>query len=520
MKSLKILIYLSNGVSMGFMTKMMTEQEAEQAVADILERGVGAFVDPDDTFRKKLIAKAQGKYKKEIIIKFGVDPTRPDIHLGHAVVLRKLRQLQDLGCKVIFLAGDFTAMIGDPTGKSKSRPEIDQRAMSANMQSYVSQIPKILKIDPNDEDKEKEKNKIITISRDQNGFVVDSPWFSWMRNAEWFEGVTDISTEGASKQALTFSIEGGSPVVFPDNSFPAKATLFQNTRLQNTYFGKKQIYGVTFINIMSILRKISFSQLIERDMFQDRIKQGEPLFMHEMLYPVIQGIDSDVLANIYGSCDLEVGGTDQTFNMLMGRKVMEMTKKETVQAVLSFALLVGLDGKEKMSKSLDNYVGITDAPNDMFGKIMSVPDAALASYLELCTFTPMSAVETITKDLKSGKLHPKEVKMDLAQQVVEIYHGRDVGVSARQHFVDTFQNKELPKDMLEVRVEVDTLLADVLITEKLVASKSEFRRLLDEGAIRIDGETKITDPFTKLTEEMVLKIGKHRFLKISVTPKK
>jgi tyrosyl-tRNA synthetase len=277
--------------------------------------------------------------------------------------------------------------------------------------------------------------------------------------------------------------------------------------------------GVTNISVVTMrsllwgLKHITLAQLVERDMFQKRIKENESLFMHEMLYPVLQGIDSDVLHQIYGACDLEVGGTDQTFNMLMGRKIMESNKKHP-QAVLSFALLVGLDGKEKMSKSLDNYVGITDAPNDMFGKIMSLPDSALASYLELCTFTPMSAVETITKDLTSGKLHPKEVKMDLAQQITEIYHGRDAGVTARKHFVDTFQNKELPTDMLEVHVKRGALLADILIAEKFVTSKSEFRRLLDEGAIRLDGETKITDPFTVIQEDTVLKIGKHRFLKI------
>jgi tyrosyl-tRNA synthetase len=477
---------------MGFMTKMMTEQEAEKAVADILERGVGTFVDPDESFRRNLLAKAQGKYDKEIIVKFGVDPTRPDIHLGHAVVLRKLRQMQNLGVKVVFLIGDYTAEIGDPTGKSKVRPEVEQSVIEANMQTYLDQVGKILDL--------------------------DAKVFSWIRNSDWFTAITDIFLSNETKVGMDINLPGRTTpehVEFPSNSFIGKAVVFEETRMQKK-MGVTNISVVTMRSLLWGLKHITLAQLSERDMFQKRIKENESLYMHEMLYPVLQGIDSDVLYQIYGACDLEVGGTDQTFNMLMGRKIMESNKKRP-QAVLSFALLVGLDGKEKMSKSLDNYVGIIDAPNDMFGKIMSVPDSALASYLELCTFTPMSAVETITKDLKSGKLHPKEVKMDLAQQITEIYHGRDAGVAARKHFVDTFQNKELPTDMLEVHAERGALLADILIAEKFITSKSEFRRLLDEGAIRIDGETKITDPFTVLTDDMVLKIGKHRFLNITVT---
>jgi tyrosyl-tRNA synthetase len=201
--------------------------------------------------------------------------------------------------------------------------------------------------------------------------------------------------------------------------------------------------------------------------------------------------------------------------MLMGRKIMEVNKRPP-QAVLSFALLVGLDGKEKMSKSLDNYVGITDAPNDMFGKIMSISDAAIPSYLELCTFTPMSSVTTLLKELEQGKAHPKEVKMDLAQQIVEIYHGREAAISARNAFVNTFQKKEIPDDIAECSVEKGTLLAEALVAAEMVASKAEFRRLLDEGAIRKDGEEKISDPFFSVTESIILRIGKHRFVKIVV----
>ncbi len=492
-----------------FMEKKPIEGEIVARIDEILTRGVGSFIDPDGVFRKKLLGKAMGTYTKEIVIKFGVDPNRPDIHLGHAVVLRKLRQFQDLGCKVIFLVGDFTAMIGDPTGKSKVRPEIELSTMVANIQSYIKQIPKILKIEPTSAKGQ------ANVTRDPDGFIVDSPSFAWMRNAEWFQGVTDLSTEGATPESRTYTSAVGEKTEFPENSFLAKAWLFQNTRIQNNYLKKPQTRGVTFVNIMSVLRKVSFAQLIERDMFQDRINNNEPLFMHEMLYPVIQGIDSDVIADIYGSCDLEVGGTDQTFNMLMGRKVMEMTNKEP-QAVLAFELLVGLDGKEKMSKSLDNYVAITDEPNDMFGKLMSVPDEALAKYFELCTYTPLADVAVLEKKLKTGKVHPKEVKMDLAEQIVEIYHGGGKGKSAREHFVNTFQKKEIPDDVEVVLVAKGTLLVDALLGKNLVASKTEFRRLLDDGAIRKNGEEKLSDPLATISEKLILRIGKHRFVAFDI----
>jgi tyrosyl-tRNA synthetase len=474
------------------MKKALTREEAEKVVESILTRGVGTFVDPDGSFRKNLVAKAEGKYDKDIIIKFGVDPTRPDIHLGHAVVLHKLRQMQDLGCKVVFLIGDYTAQIGDPTGKSKVRPEVEQSAIEANMQTYLDQVGKILDLDP----------KV----------------FSWIRNSDWFTAITDIFLSNEAKIGMDFKFPGKEKpehVDFPSNSFVGKAIVFEETRMQKK-MGVTNISVVTMRSLLWGLKHVTLAQLVERDMFQKRIEGGESLFMHEMLYPVLQGIDSDVLYQVYGACHLEVGGTDQTFNMLMGRKMMESNNKPP-QAVLSFELLVGLDGKEKMSKSLDNYVGITDAPNNMFGKLMSVPDEVLAKYFELCTFTPVDEVEKIFEQLKKGKAHPKDIKMDLAQQIVEIYHGREAGISARESFVSTFQNKELPEDMPVVEAKAGTLLVDILLAEKLVSSKTDFRRLLDEGAIRKDGETKITDPFTTLREDMVLKIGKHRFLKIVVT---
>lgn len=484
---------------MNLMAKNMTETEAESLITEIFGRGVGTFVDPDGSFKKKLIAKAKGEYPKDIIVKFGMDPTRPDIHLGHAVVLRKLRQMQDIGCKIIFLIGDFTTLIGDPTGKSKVRPELDFETVAQNMATYLDQV-----------------DKILLVERDAKGVIIDSPLFSWMRNSDWFFNVTDISVEGASAESLTISDQNGNSFPAPVNSFIAKAAVFDNSRMQRFFLNRQNIHSVSIVNLLWTLKKITFSQLLERDMFQDRVNSNTPLFMHEMLYPVAQGIDSHLISLIYGSCDLEVGGTDQTFNLLMGRKVMEMNGVEP-QAVLSFTLLVGTDGKEKMSKSLDNYIAVTDVPADMFGKIMSLPDTLIPSYFELCTFTPMSEVANILHDLETGKAHPKDVKMQLAKQIVEIYHGRASGEEARKAFVDTFQNKSIPIDIPEVKADKDTLLADVLLVAEQVASKSEFRRLVDEGAIRIDGDEKITDPFYKITATTVLKIGKHRFVKIIIS---
>lgn len=481
------------------MEKIDNIKEIEARVDDILTRGVGTFVDPNGVFRKKLIAKANGTSTAEIIVKFGVDPTRPDIHLGHAVVLRKLRQMQDMGVKVIFLIGDFTALIGDPTGKSKVRPEVDQAAINENMRTYLEQV-----------------DKILLVERDGSGAMKDGRSFSWMRNSDWFYGVTDITPEGASQSALTAEFDGKKiNIPIASNSFVSKAVVYENTRMQKSFLSRTAVHSVSLVNMLAVLRKISLAQLIERDMFQDRIKSGEPLYMHEMLYPVMQGIDSDVLAQVYGSCDLEVGGTDQTFNMLIGRKVMEMTKKEP-QAVLAFDLLVGLDGKEKMSKSLDNYVGITDEPNDMFGKLMSIPDSVLPKYFELCTYTPVAEVREIEKKMSSGKLHPKEVKMDLAEQIVNIYHGAEAGKGAREHFVNTFQKKEIPENIPVVIVAKGTLLVDALLAEKFVESKTDFRRLMTDGAIRKNGEEKLTDPQAVLNEPIILKIGKHRFVSFDI----
>ncbi len=440
----------------------------EQEIEEILTRGVSTFIDPDGSFKKKLTENPE-----KVVIKFGVDPTRPDLHLGHAVVLRKLRQLQNLGCKVVFLIGDFTGSIGDPTGISKIRPEIERAEIEANMKTYLDQVGKILS--------------------------TDKKVFSWITNSDWFYNFSDL-----------FFGEN------PDQNISKQIDLYIKTRMQTQVLGNPKLEQITIRGFLWTLRHVTHARLIERDMFRDRINSNSELYMHEMMYPVLQGIDSHVLANIYGSCDLEIGGSDQTFNMLMGRDVMKMNKQKE-QAVMSMEIIEGLDGTQKMSKSLDNYIGITETPGDIYGKIMSLPDRLITKYFTLATHTPMSDIEKMEQDLKGEKVNPRDLKMQLAKQIVFEYHGEAGANSAEEDFVSKFQKKEIPDEMEEVKISGDGSLADVLVEKKIVESKSEWRRLVEAGAImNLDTKEKVSDPNIKLEKDTPLKIGKHRFVKIVI----
>ena len=467
--------------------------QAEKKIEDILTRGVGQFVDPDGAFKKKLLAKATGNYHKDIVVKFGVDPTRPDIHLGHAVVLRKLRGLQDLGCKVIFLIGDFTAQIGDPTGKSKVRPEIEQKEVDENVKTYLDQVGKILRIDTN--------------------------VFSWIRNSNWFYGVADMFVP--EDVTLTQKEPSGAEhvIVFPANSLMAKAGVFEQTRMQQTHLRKETTENITFRGLLWTLKHITHGRLIQRDMFQERIARGEELFMHEMLYPVLQGVDSLLIAKIYESCDLEVGGTDQTFNMLMGRDVLR-TNKLDEQAVLSFDLLVGTDGKEKMSKSLGNYIGITDAPADMYGKVMSVPDSALNNYFELCTYTTMDSVGEILEKIAKGG-NPRDAKMRLAKEIVSIYHGEAAAIRAEEEFINIFQKGGMPDTMPEIRIAEGSEAFEIVQKyfseqkdQEEKKSNAEIRRLFEQGAVTKNDTLKI-NVHDIIEAGDVLRVGKKIWFRIA-----
>lgn len=475
------------------MQQKLKKNEAESAVSDILSRGVGEFIDPGNAFREKLTKKAMGEYDGDIIVKFGVDPTRPDIHLGHAVVLHKLRKMQDLGCKVVFLIGDFTAQIGDPTGKSKTRPQVEQKAVEENMKTYLEQAGKVLR--------------------------KDEEVFTWIRNSDWLTGVTDINIEMEAGKGLLWNVQDNTgveraiPITDP-NSFVGKALMFDRTRMQTSVLHRRAAHVITLATLFAVLRKITYAQLIERDLFQDRIKNKEGFFMHEMLYPVVQGVDSNVIARIWGSCDLEIGGTDQTFNMLMGRTTMEIGELPP-QSVMGVRLLVGTDGKEKMSKSLENYIGVTDPPGEMFGKIMSLPDQLIADYFELGTYMPQHEIAETRKKIDDGKVNPRDLKMELGEQVVAIYHGAAAARDAREGFIATFKNKELPKDIEAKRVKKGTLLADALVVHGIAPSKTEARRLIVDGAVRREGEEKVEDPKHMIERETLYKIGKHRFVRFT-----
>lgn len=481
----------------------MKSIDIETQLDEVFSRGVANLVDPQGVFRQKVLRKAKGEYAKDIIVKWGADPTRPDIHLGHAVVLRKMRKLQDIGCKVVFVVGDFTSMIGDPTGKNKTRPEMARGKVEENMKTYLDQVGKILR--------------------------TDEAVFSWVPNSDWFTSITDLVLPTDSKIGFHVMHDGVKITTPVDpNTIVGKAIVFENTRKQvavQTSPIRKQISVVTLTGFLWTLRHITHAQLIKRDMFQDRIARGEDLYMHEMMYPVLQGIDSSIITTLYGSCDLEIGGTDQTFNMLMGRQIQEINKANyeasgistDLQAVMTVDILTGTDGVEKMSKSLDNYIAITDAPNDMYGKVLSIPDSLIVQYFTLCTYTPLPEIAEIARDLEHGIKNPKDIKMRLAREIVTMYHGQDKALIAESAFTNTFKHGEVPHDAREVAIVSGEKLLDVLLRERVVPSKTEFRRLIKEGAISIiENSEKIDNPDYVIQKSINIRVGKRRFLKINV----
>ncbi len=481
----------------------MKETDILSQIDEVFTRGVANFVDPGEVFKKKVIKKATGEYTGDIIIKFGVDPTRPDIHLGHAVSFRKLRKFQDLGCKIVFVVGDFTTGIGDPTGRNKARPELARADIEANMKTYTDQVGKILRLEPE--------------------------IFSWIPNSDWFTSITDLNLPADSQIGFQV-IHDGVKITTPvdPHTIVGKAIVFENTRKQvaaQTATTKKQVSVVTLAGFLWTLRHITHAQLIKRDMFQDRLARNEDLYMHEMMYPVLQGIDSSVINVLYGSCDMEIGGTDQTFNMLMGRQIQEINQKNykeagvstDLQAVMAMDLLRGTDGSEKMSKSLDNYISIGDAANDMYGKILSIPDSLIVEYFNLCTYTPQAEVAEIARDLEHSKKNPKDIKMRLAREIVSIYHGEEKSLAAEIAFTNTFKNKDVPTDAPQIEVKSGDKLLDILLTAKIVPSKTEFRRLVREGAISVvETGVKIDNPDYAMTSSINIRIGKKRFIKIKI----
>lgn len=365
---------------------------------------------------------------RALTIKLGVDPTAPDLHLGHAVPLRKLRQFQDLGHQVVLIIGDFTALIGDPSGRSTTRPALTMEQIDENAQTYIQQAFHIL--DP-------DKTTLV-------------------RNSDWL--------------------------------------------------GK-----LNFEEILRVTSQFTVARILERDDFSKRYKDGIGISLHEFLYPVAQAYDSVAI-----EADVELGGTDQLFNLLAGRELMEKMGLEP-QVCLTLPLLEGTDGVQKMSKSYGNYIGLTDAPEDMFGKIMSVPDSLMPKYYRLCTALPVDEIDGIETGLADGTLHPNATKRRLGREVVTLYHSAEAAEAAEAAFDRVFKQHEAPEDIPEIAVafgEEAVHLPALLKQLDLVASNGDGRRMIDQGGVRIDGEVVAPGTYDITADAVagcVLQVGKRRF---------
>lgn len=369
------------------------------------------------------------KEKKPLKVKVGFDPTAPDIHLGHTVLLRKMKHFQDLGHDVIFLIGDFTGLIGDPSGRSTTRPALTHEEIMENAETYKKQIFKIL---------------------DPAKTIIDF-------NSRWLEKLSSI-------------------------------------------------------DIINLTAKYTVARILERDDFSNRLKKGIPISVHEILYPLMQAYDSVAL-----KADVELGGTDQKFNLLVGREIQREFGQEP-QVIITMPLLEGLDGTEKMSKSSNNYVGISEEPTEIYGKIMSISDPLMFRYYELLSDEPLSQIEKWKKEIRENKLNPKDLKSRLAKSIVSDFWGRKQAEKAAQEFERIFKYKKLPTEMEEIEVRVEKIsLIDLLVGQNILSTRGEAKRMIRQGGVYIDGE-RIEDISLKVDlekkKECILKIGKRKFYKL------
>ncbi|MCD6399906.1 tyrosine--tRNA ligase [candidate division WOR-3 bacterium] len=388
---------------------------------ELLKKGSAEII-PEDEFKRKL------KLKRPLRVKLGIDATGPDIHLGFAVVLRKLRQFQDFGHTAVLIVGDFTAMIGDPSGRSKTRPPLTERDIKKNMRKYKDQILRILR-------------------EDRAEFRFNSEWL-----------------------------------------------------------GK-----LTSRDIVKLTSKTTVARLLERDDFSKRFKENIPISMHELLYPIFQAYDS-VMVN----SDVELGGTDQKFNHLMGREIQKEFGFEP-QVVFLMPILEGLDGVRKMSKSYNNYIGITESPDMMFGKLMSIPDALIMRYYELCTDLTEDELCKIREKLKDPKVNPRDIKLDLSEKIVSIYYTTAKAKEARENFIKVFSRREMPEKMPEYKMKKGEKIwvVRLLISAGFGKSNSEVMRVIRQGGLKINGK-KVTDTNLELIakDDIMIKFGKKKFLKV------
>ena len=390
---------------------------------ELISRGAEEII-PEKELKQKL----EESIEKEapLRVKLGCDPSRPDLHLGHGVVLRKLRHFQDLGHQAILVIGDFTGMIGDPSQRNKTRPQLTMEETKANAKSYIEQASYVLNID-------------------SLNIVYNSTWLDKMR----------------------------------------------------------------FSDVIRLSSHYTVARMLERDDFTKRYKAEIPISIHEFMYPLAQAMDSVEL-----KADVELGGTDQKFNLLVGRD-LQREYKQAPQVIITLPLLEGTDGIEKMSKSYGNDIGLTDTPEDMYGKSMSISDEMIEKYFILAADANVETVSRVKKQLSDSSQNPRDIKRELARAIVELYHGGDAAKEAEQHFDRVIVNKDIPNEMDEVELSDDTQLIEVISNEGLTNSKGEARRLIKQGAIRID-DKKITDMNYILLKgkEVVIKVGKRRFIKV------
>jgi tyrosyl-tRNA synthetase len=394
-----------------------------------LKKGVSEII-PEAELRAKL----EKSYKtgKPLRVKLGVDPTAPDIHLGHTVVIRKLKHFQEMGHTAVFLIGDFTAMVGDPTGQSETRPPLSREQVNANAQTYLEQVFKIL---------DRDKTEI-------------------RYNSEWLDKLSSY-------------------------------------------------------DIVRLCAKYRVARMLEREDFRKRLAEQQPISVHEFLYPLMVAYDSVVL-----EADVELGATEQKFNLLIGREIQREYNQE-LQIAVMMPILVGLDGQRKMSKSLGNYVGITESPQEMFGKMMSIPDELMWSYYELVTDRTPQEIAELKRQVECGAQHPMDAKMKLAQEVVTGFHGADAGRKAAENFQRVFRDRRAPDEAPIQKVEVgpSQKLVALLVAWKLVPSKSEAERLIKQRGVEID-EVCVEDPRKEIDltkpSQFLLRAGKKKFLRIVV----
>lgn len=393
----------------------------------IIQSGAAQIV-PEDALMEKL------KRNKPLNVKLGVDPTAPDIHLGHAVPLRKLRQFQDMGHEVTLIIGDGTALIGDPSGRNTTRPQLSREQVKANAQTYVDQAFKVL--DP-------EKTTL-------------------RYNSEW---ILDLNME----------------------------------------------------ELLKLLSNFTVARILERDDFHNRYTSGQPISLHEFLYPVMQAYDSVVI-----NADVELGGTDQLFNLLAGRELMEKMGMEP-QVCLTLPLLEGTDGVKKMSKSYGNYIGLTDEPNDMFGKVMSLPDELMVKYYRLASTMPVADIDAIEVGLADGSLHPNRVKRDLAQNIVAAYYNEAAALEAEAAFDRVFKNHDMPTEIADFEADLTpnddglVYLAKIIHDAGMTQSVGDARRMIDGGGVRIDGKPVPAKQYNVAPDAIkghVVQVGKRKYARI------